>query len=94
MPITGQLIVAGLVGAVLAGLILVLSAFKRKPRQPLVPPAQVVVEGSRSPIDPPPSATRSTFGLRVALGIALMVVGGMGLLFVSAMRGLAQLAGH
>lgn len=81
MPITGQLIVLGLVVTLLGGLILVLTAFNRKPHDPLVPP-----------VDPP--AARSRSGGRIALGIVLMVLGGVGLLFVYAISGLAQLASH
>ena len=75
--------------------VVVASAFKSKPAQaPRVPPAQVVVDLSRSPIDPPPATVRRVSGGRLAAGLVMLVLGGLGLIVLYGLAGLAQLASH
>jgi hypothetical protein len=75
--------------------VLMLTASKRKPiAVPPVPTAQVVVERSHTPIDPPRSTTRSVSGGRIAAALLFMVLGGLAVMFLVGLAGLAQLASH
>jgi hypothetical protein len=86
------------IGAILFAtltLVVVLSAFQRKPvAAPRVPPAKVVVDGSRNPIDPPPSTAVRVSRGRFAVGMMMVGLCLLGLMVLQGLAGLGELASH
>jgi hypothetical protein len=87
-----------LVGGVLfscAALVVLLSAFQRKQvAAPRVPPAQVVVDGSRNPIAPPPSTAVRVSGGRFVVGLMMVGLCVLGVVVLQGIAGLGELASH